>query len=76
MLDLTDEPQLARRSCSGQNMANDQVQWHAHTNFAAWATTMEQVPLPLQTYTQATGELQLQSRQRNYLSKYGLPLSA
>ena len=75
MLGLTHEPQLARLSRSGQNTANDQVQWHAHMNFAALATAMEQVPPPLQTYTQATGELQLQARQRNYLSKYGLPLS-
>ena len=75
MLGLTYEPPLARLSCSGQKMANDQVQWHDHTNFAAWATAMEQVPPPLQTYTQATGELQLQARQRNYVSQYGLPLS-
>ena len=75
MLDPTNEPQLARRSRCGQNTANDQVHWHAHMNFAALATAMEQVPPPLQTYTQATGELQLQARQRNYLSKYGLPLS-
>ena len=75
MLDLINEPQLARLSRYRQNTANDQVQWHAHTNFAALATAMEQVLLPLQTYTQTTGELQLQARQRNYVSKYVLPLS-
>ena len=75
MLDPTYEPQLARLSRSRQNTANDQVHYHAHTNFTALATAMEQVSPPLQTYTQATGELQLQARQRNYLSKYGLPLS-
>ena len=32
------------------------------------ATAMEQVPPPLQMYTQATGELQLQASQRNYVS--------
>ena len=74
MLDLRYKPQLERPLCSGQEMANDHVQWHAHMNFAVWATAMEQVPPPLQTYTQATGELQLQARQRNYLSKYGLPV--
>ena len=66
MLGQTYEPLLARSSRSGQNTANDQVQWHAHMNFAALATIREQVPPPLQTYTQATGELQLQARQRNY----------
>ena len=74
MLDQIYKPQLARFSCPGQKMVNDQVQWHAHTNFAALATAMELVPPPLQMYTQATGELQLQARQRNYLSKYGLPV--
>ena len=74
MLDQKYEPQFARSLRAEQNTANDQVQWHAHTNFVALATAMEQVPPPLQTYTQATGELQLQDRQRNYLSKYGLPL--
>ena len=69
------EQQLARLSRPGQEMVNDQVQWHAHTNFAAYATAMEKVPPPIQMYTQATGELQLQARQRNLLSKYGLPLS-
>ena len=75
MLDRKYEPQLARSLRAEQNTANDQVQWHAHMNFAVLATAMEQVPPPLQTYTQATGELQLQARQRNYLPKYGLPLS-
>ena len=69
MLDQTNEPQLARSSRRRQDTANDQVQWHAHMNFAALATATEQVPPPLQTYTQATGELQLQARQRiTYLS--------
>ena len=64
-----------RTSRSGQNTANDQVNYHAHTNFAALVTAMEQVPPPLQTYTQATGELQLQASQRNYVSQYGLSFS-
>ena len=75
MLDQRYEPQFARLSRLRQETANDQVQWHAHINFVAWVTAMEQVPPPLQTYTQATVALQLQARQRNYVSQYGLPLS-
>ena len=74
-LDQIHEPHLARFSRSGQKTVNNQVQWHAHMNFVAQATTMEQVPPPLQMYTPATVALQLQAKQRNYLSKYGLPLS-
>ena len=72
MLEQRYEPQLAKFLCSEQETVNDQVHWHAHMNFAAQATAAEQVPQPLQTYTQPTVVLQFQSRQKNYVSTYGV----
>ena len=70
MLDQIYQPQLANISCPGQKMVSDHVHGHAHMNFAMRGTAVEQVPPPLQIYTQATAVQQLQIRQGNYISTY------
>ena len=72
MLDWIYEPQLAKLSCPGQETINDKVHGYAHMNFAVRGTAAEQVPPPLQTYTQAVVVQQLQSRQSNYISTYSV----
>ena len=62
MLGQRYKPQLAKLSLPEQEMVNNQVLWHAHINFAVQATAAEQIPPPLQIYTQAIVVLQLQAK--------------